>query len=211
MKWLRRILSHGLLISVVIAGSVIVYWNRDQLFSTDHARLAANPVPNELPALAAGSPLAQPVGADELSESQAKNIEDTENPLIDDDPARIALRPLTASATTSEGSVQKPYGELLMQARQAYWDQDIVSAKKYYQKIVANYPDNPDLMGELANVYFAQGQWDSAVNLYYKASIALINAGEHGRVREMITALHGMDASKAEQLGQQLLGYRYGQ
>lgn len=90
--------------------------------------------------------------------------------------------------------------QLMSQARNAYWQKDHARAEEIYQQAAKLDSRNPDLYGELGNLYFSQGKWQQAADAYYAAGLQLIEQGKSDRVRHLVTVLKGLDSVQAEKL-----------
>jgi len=64
--------------------------------------------------------------------------------------------------------------KLLYQARKAYWVKDFKKAQKLYFKLVKQLPDNPDIQGELGNLFYFDRKLESAIKHYVLAAKLLI-------------------------------------
>ncbi len=94
--------------------------------------------------------------------------------------------------------------EAWITARRAFWEQDPSVAEKAYQALIRDYPDEPDLPGELGNIYLHQGRWPEAADLYYEAGLRTMRSSNRGRVGAVIRILRSLDPAKAEALRQKM-------
>lgn len=90
-------------------------------------------------------------------------------------------------------------------ARSAAWQGDTALAIKRYRALIARQPNNPDAYGELGNLYVQQGQWPSAVDLYYKAALLLDAAGQPMMAGRLQRIMRGFDHKKADDLYRKLM------
>lgn len=90
--------------------------------------------------------------------------------------------------------------QLLSQARNAYWQKEHGRAEEIYQQAAGLDSQNPDLYGELGNLYFSQGKWQQAADAYYAAGVRLVKQGQSDRVRHLVTVLKGLDSVQADKL-----------
>lgn len=90
-------------------------------------------------------------------------------------------------------------------ARQLFWQQNFLAAEKAYQMLIYEYPDEPDLPGELGNIYLSQGRWQEAIQLYHEAGLRALHTVDRGRIWSVIRILHYLDPNKAEILRQSIL------
>jgi len=106
----------------------------------------------------------------------------------------------TAQASTaSDPSEALPLNEAWLAARKAYaaGKPDAIDA---YRKLVAAYPDIPDLTGELGNIYFQKGDKAAAAAEYYETALRLIRRDQTDRAACLIGVLKTLDAARAEAL-----------
>lgn len=61
----------------------------------------------------------------------------------------------------------------MQRARRAFWDGEFEAAEAAYMDLVAVYPEDADLFGELGNLYEAMGQEALALDAYYEAGVRL--------------------------------------
>ena len=94
--------------------------------------------------------------------------------------------------------------KLRIDARSAFWRHDYQQAEKNYQALIQIDPSDPDAYGELGNVYFSQGNWKAAGGAFYEAALRLIESGQVGRARHLLTVIQGLDPERARELEQQL-------
>ena len=92
--------------------------------------------------------------------------------------------------------------ELLISARSAFNKGDMKNCEKYYQQLSELDNDNPDIFGELGNVYYSQGKWSEAAQAYYEAATRLIENGNRNQVMYLHRVMQGLDADYAEKLAQ---------
>ena len=94
--------------------------------------------------------------------------------------------------------------QLLLQARQAYWKNNMDESEKYYRSLAALEPQDPNVYGELGNVYYAQGKWQQAAESYYEAALRLLETGKKDQVNYLHRVIKGLDTDSAEKLAQKL-------
>ena len=90
----------------------------------------------------------------------------------------------TDSSTAQFSEMQEE--ELLLMAREAYWNNGLEESAEIYQQLIALSPDVIDYQGELGNVYWRQGFPKKAAELYAEISLPMIDAGESARVANMV-------------------------
>ena len=93
---------------------------------------------------------------------------------------------------------------MFFMARQTYWMGDALTAEKLYLKLADIENDNPDIYGELGNVYYSQGKWGEAGKAYYEAAIRLIDLDRNNQVSYLLRVIQGLDSDSAEKLKQKI-------
>ncbi len=96
------------------------------------------------------------------------------------------------------------YYQMLASAREAYWLRDYQTAEGFYRRMIADDPDNPDGYGELANMYFNQGNWEAAASAYYEAGSRLVKSGLLAPARELVDVIRGLNGPQADALEQEV-------
>jgi len=76
--------------------------------------------------------------------------------------------------------------ELLLMAREAYWNNGLDEAAQIYQQLIKREPQVIEHKGELGNVYWRQGHPKKAAELYSEIAIPLIESGSSDRVSNMV-------------------------
>ncbi len=120
----------------------------------------------------------------------------------------IAPAPLPRGIAAA-GSVQKhELDEIvkneLIQAREAFWHRDLAKAETLYTELTAKQADNPDIWGELGNVYLAQNKVKEAADAYYKAAEILIDEGRLRQVGQLMGVIQMAEPAKAQALDQKI-------
>jgi tetratricopeptide (TPR) repeat protein len=85
-------------------------------------------------------------------------------------------------------------------ARQHYWQRDLRSAAEAYRTLSETYPKNPDVWGEMGNLYFNLRQREPASAAYSRCIELLIEQGEEVRARQMLNVLYQLGAPGAREL-----------
>ena len=76
--------------------------------------------------------------------------------------------------------------ELLLMAREAYWNNGLEESAQIYQQLISSNPDVVDYKGELGNVYWRQGFPKKAAALYAEISMPMIADGQKDKVANMV-------------------------
>jgi len=112
----------------------------------------------------------------------------------------------TNTETSSADAQFADADKILHMARKSFWNGDPRASEKLYLDLVSIEDTNPDLYGELGNVYYSQGKWKKAGAAYYEAAIRLLAMKQDGQVGYLLRVIQGLDADKAEQLRQKMNG-----
>ncbi len=88
----------------------------------------------------------------------------------------------TATADLSQLSGE----EMLLMAREAYWNNGLDEAAQIYTKLIEIEPKILEHKGELGNVFWRQGHPKKAAELYSEIAIPMIENGNSERVANMI-------------------------
>ena len=92
--------------------------------------------------------------------------------------------------------------DLLISARNAFNQGAVIESEKFYLELIQLDNDNPDIFGELGNVYYSQGKWDDAGQAYYEAAVRLITVGNFNQVVYLEKVIKGLNSEYAEKLTQ---------
>lgn len=157
---------------------------------------------------------AQPVeavteqAAEAASEAPVEQAEVAVSPpvqaAVEDTEVAPASEQAPGTATTSETAdahaLAASEKDLLIQAREAFWRRDVAKAEALYSKLAEAQPGNPDLWGELGNLYFSQNKIKEASDAYYKAAEILIEEGHIRQVENLMGIIGNVDQEKAREL-----------
>ena len=76
--------------------------------------------------------------------------------------------------------------EMLLMAREAYWNNGLDEAAQIYKQLIKLNPKTAEYRGELGNVYWRQGFPKKAAELYSQIALPMIEQGDSERVANMI-------------------------
>lgn len=93
--------------------------------------------------------------------------------------------------------------DLLAAAREAYWSNDFERAAEFYQALLAR-DDQPGYKGELANVYWKQGDSQEAVQLYSDIAVWLKDQGRMAELQNIKVYVDLVDPAVGEKIGELL-------
>jgi len=94
--------------------------------------------------------------------------------------------------------------QMFYMARQSYWMGNALAAENIYLQLADIEDDNPDIYGELGNVYYTQGKWSEAGKAYYEAAVRLIDLDRKNQVDYLLRVIEGLDSASAEKLKQKI-------
>lgn len=124
-----------------------------------------------------------------------------------------SLRQSESNGVTSPETVTEKTVDLsgdaqavLLMARQSFWNGNSPLSEKIYLQLTKDDQDNPDVFGELGNVYYSQGKWEQAGKAYYQAAIRLLDMKRRPQVNYLLRVIEGLDTESAELLRQKLSG-----
>lgn len=92
------------------------------------------------------------------------------------------------------------FKQQLVSAREAFWSRDMETAIDDYKALVAAQPENPDLWGEMGNVYMAVNRPEEATAAYSRAADILIEQGSLQQVGKLIQIIGHFDQDAARDL-----------
>ena len=114
-----------------------------------------------------------------ISKEETTKVVDTSEvkKIADSEPAKS-----TATTDLSQATSE----EMLLMAREAYWNNGLDEAAQIYNKLIEKQPELYEYKGELGNVYWRQGYPKTAAELYPEIAIPMIESGSAERVANMI-------------------------
>ena len=163
---------------------------------------------------------AAPVVAAEIEEEHAAPLATTE---VEEEPAspvaaaevedKTAVPATRAQAQDddeliAQGTSDQDFigiNELWTKARKAYGQGDMEAAVQHYLALIKQESDNPDVFGELGNVYYSAGRFQQAGQAYYEAAIRLNELGRTDQVQYLVRVIEGLDPDSAAKLKQHLV------
>lgn len=96
--------------------------------------------------------------------------------------------------------------QMLTRARQSFWNGNAQLSEKLYLELIHHQETDPDIYGELGNVYYTQGKWKQAGEAYYEAAIRLLELNQNDQVHYLLRVIQGLDTASAERLKQKISG-----
>lgn len=100
--------------------------------------------------------------------------------------------------------------QVLMMARQSFWRGNMSDSENFYLNLIKMSDSEPDVYGELGNVYYSQGKWKQAGEAYYEAAVRLLaleqDEKNSKRVSYLLRVIQGLDMESAEKLKSKISG-----
>lgn len=90
--------------------------------------------------------------------------------------------------------------DVLLAAREAYWNDDLKSSIDFYKTLVQKSPDSLQYKGELANVYWKHGDAQQAANLFAEIAPKLVAAGRTTEAFNMKLYIYMVDPALAKSI-----------
>ena len=94
--------------------------------------------------------------------------------------------------------------DLLLMAREAFWNNGLEEAAGIYQQLIEREPHVVEHKGELGNVYWRQGFPEKSANLYVEIAIPMIDKGNGDRVANMVGFIGLFHPKKAAEISEYL-------
>ncbi|VAW99803.1 hypothetical protein MNBD_GAMMA22-2936 [hydrothermal vent metagenome] len=98
--------------------------------------------------------------------------------------------------------LSKQQHSILYQARKAYWGRNISQAKKHYLILAQQISDNPDIHGELGNIFYNGGEVELAIKHYSLAAKLLIKQRYYWKLSRIMPIIAKFNPSKATNIMQ---------
>ena len=100
----------------------------------------------------------------------------------------------------------KSASRIINLARQSFWNGNTEQAEKFYLDLSKFEDADPDVYGELGNVYYAQGKWKQAGEAYYEAAVRLLDLKHKDQAGYLLRVIQGLDEESANKLRQKMSG-----
>ncbi|MBJ6611039.1 MAG: hypothetical protein JG718_11825 [Candidatus Thiothrix moscowensis] len=207
MHILRWLMKHPILLAWLLAVLAILLnfgmgGAGDKAGKGDHAKdthsAPAHPVDAGKQAVSAHGKDAAPVAGQAVAAPAVVVAEQV--PAVAATPAEQApavAAPAVAPVAEQAGAVPAPVAadvnaapaaseqDLLRAAREAYWSNELERAAEFYGKLLEQKPDSLDYKGELANVFWKQGNANKAAELFADIAPQLAAQGRTGEAFNM--------------------------
>jgi len=119
-------------------------------------------------------------------EKTVVDTKETETAVADTQSSEGTATEAQAAVTTEAQFDELSADEMLLMAREAYWNNGLEESAEIYQQLISKKSDVIDYKGELGNVYWRQGLPKKAAELYAEISMPMIEAGDANRVANMV-------------------------
>jgi len=135
---------------------------------------------------------------------------ETDEPTIETEPDQAIFEEteLTDEDTNNEVALENnaatPHSELINQARLLHLTGNTSNAIDLYRELAQLYPDDPNVYGELGNVFYLKGDWEQASQAYYEAALRLQKLRMTEQIHYLYLVIHGLNPDIAEKLREQL-------
>lgn len=144
----------------------------------------------------------EPVAEPETVKAAIVEPEVAKKPIAELPKGNNQVEDLPVAVKDSDTSSER---DLLINARNAFNQGAMVESEKFYIELSQLDNDNPDIFGELGNVYYSQGKWDEAGQAYYEAAMRLITARNYNQVAYLQRVIKGLNTEHAEKLAQLMM------
>ena len=111
-------------------------------------------------------------------------------------------------ALSMQGLSGKSTDDLLLMAREAYWNNGLDEAATIYKQLIQNEPTVVEYKGELGNVYWKQGFPEKSAALYAEIALPMIKNGHADRVSNMVGFIGLFHPEKAAEIKKTLQGLK---
>ncbi|MBZ0130400.1 MAG: tetratricopeptide repeat protein [Rhodobacteraceae bacterium] len=163
------------------------------------APVAAVPVGDSAPQIAVGEPHPVPPAPSQPPAAPVAQLP-LQTPVADSAPAATPPVASSAAPAANPGDLQARWTA----ARKAWWQGDRAGAEAMYRALAGDFPDEPDILGELGNICYAQSRFAEAADYYHKAGSMLIGKGNQPQAMAVIGVLQGLAPDKAADLRNQI-------
>jgi hypothetical protein len=107
-----------------------------------------------------------------------------------------------------EGLEDQSIDDLLLMARESYWNNGLDEAAAIYQQLIQREPKVVSHKGELGNVYWKQGFPEKSAHLYAEIALPMIESGHTERVSQMVGFIGLFHPEKATEIKKRLQGLK---
>ncbi len=115
-------------------------------------------------------------------------------------PVMKTVAPRLVSKPPTQFKLNKKQLILLYQARKAYWLNDLENAKKYYMTLIKQLSDNPDIHGELGNLFYREHKLELAIKHYVIAAKLLIQHRHYWKLASIMPLVLRFNPEKVNEI-----------
>ena len=191
-------------IYVIVIVAVVAIFQRDKIMELTSATFgwpqseqagaeAEADAPETAPAVEVTA-TTEPVAVDAAPEGAAEVADVAENTDVIQQPTPT---PTAVEIADADGDDTQ---SRLNEARQSFWQGDMVGATDLYVALARDVPSNPDVNGELGNVLYAQARYGEAADAYLVTGKLLVSNGNRAQVMPLVAVLQSIDPEKAATL-----------
>ncbi len=114
--------------------------------------------------------------------------------------SKPSTKPVRRPITPTQFKLNDKQRKVLYQARKAFWNKDITLAKKHYLLLIKQLPDNPDIQGELGNLFYIERKTEKAIKHYSLAAISLIKHRHFWKLSGIMPFIARFNRTKADEI-----------
>ncbi len=115
-------------------------------------------------------------------------------------PVMGTMAPRLVSKPPTQFKLNKKQLILLYQARKAYWVNDLKNAKKHYMTLITQLSDNPDIHGELGNLFYREHKLELAIKHYAIAAKLLIKHRHYWKLTSIMQLVLRFNPEKVNEI-----------
>jgi flagellar capping protein FliD len=192
MHILRWLMKHPLMLAWLLAivaillnfglGGTANNGKLDQVASTEAATVAT---PTATAEVTASAPAAVAAPATEVAPATT---------------ADAAAPQAQAAANAGEAANAASEADLLRAAREAFWSDELGNSVGFYTSLLKQVPDSLEYKGELANVYWKQGNAQQAAALFAEIAPQLATQGRMTEVHNMKAYVESVNPELAKKI-----------
>ncbi len=114
--------------------------------------------------------------------------------------SKPSTNPVRRPITPTQFKLNNKQRKILYQARNAFWDKDLTLAKKHYLLLIKQLPDNPDIQGELGNIFYIERKTEKAIKHYSLAATSLIKQQHFWKLSGIMPFITRFNQTKADEI-----------
>jgi len=152
----------------------------------------------------------------EVKETLDKKVNKTTEAETKAEPVAVVIaqvqseKQVPSEADSSNLAQSSDAAEILVMAREAYWNGGFDESAELYMQLIKLEPDNINYKGELGNVYWKQGYPKKAAELYSEIALPMIENGNSDSVANMVGFIGLFFPDRAAKIHQKLMSITSG-